>query len=265
MLANDPPAEQAAAATTRATNGPGPTKQELSSRKTARIAGVFFLITFVASIPAVILYAPLLHHANYILGAGADTRVRFAALLEIILAIAGIGTAVTLFPILRRQNESVALGYVATRVLESTIIVVGLISLLSVLTLRQKYAGVGGADPASLTIAGQSLIAVHKWTFLLGPAFCAGIGNGMLLGYLMYRSGLVPRRMTYLGLIGGPLVVASAIATLFGAYTQTSSWSGLATVPEFLWELSLGLWLVVKGFNPSPVLSEDASPVTQTA
>jgi hypothetical protein len=236
-----------------------------SSRKTARVAGVLFLITFVTSIPALLLYHPVLHDANYIVGAGADTRVIFGALLEILLAIAGIGTAVVLFPILKRQDESLALGYVASRVLESTIIVVGLISLLSVITLRQKYAGVSGADSASLIIAGRSLVAFHNWTFLLGPAFCAGIGNGMLLGYLMYRSGLVPRRMTYLGLIGGPLVFASAIATLFGAYTQTSSWSGLATVPEFLWELSLGIWLVVKGFNPSPILSVEASPVAQTS
>ena len=210
-----------------------------SSRKTALVAGVLFLITFVASIPALILYGPVLHHANYIVGAGADIRVRFGALLEIFLAIAGIGTAVTLFPILKRQNESVALGYVASRVLESTIIVVGLISLLSVVTLRQKYAGVSGADSASLIIAGRSLVAFHNWTFLLGPAFCAGFGNGILLGYLMYRSGLVSRRMTYLGPIGGPLVFASAIATLFGAYTQTSKWSGLATVPEFLWSCRL--------------------------
>jgi Domain of unknown function (DUF4386) len=134
--------------------------------------------------------------------------VRFGALLEILLAIAGIGTAVTLFPILKRQNESAALDYVASRVLESTIIVVGLISLLSIVTVRQKYAGVSGADSASVIIAGRSLVAFHNWTFLLGPAFCAGFGNGMLLGYLMYRSGLVPRRMTYLGLIGGPLVFA---------------------------------------------------------
>lgn len=236
-----------------------------SSRKTALVAGVLFLITFVTSIPAVLLYRPVLHDANYIVGAGADTRVAFGALFEILLAIAGIGTAVVLFPIVKRQSESVALGYVASRVLESTFIVVGLISLLSVVTLRQKHEGVSGADSASLIIAGRSLVAFHKWTFLLGPAFCAGFGNGMLLGYLMYASGLVPRRMTYLGLIGGPLVFASAIATLFGAYGQTSTWSGLATVPEFLWELSLGIWLTFKGFRPSPILSEDASPIPQSS
>jgi hypothetical protein len=236
-----------------------------SSRKTALVAGVFFLITFVASIPAVLLYRPVLHHADYIVSAGADTRVIWGALFEIFVAIANIATAVVLFPILKRQSESIALGYVASRVLESTIIVVGLISLLSVVTLRQKYEGAGAADSASLVLAGQSLVAFHKWTFLLGPAFCAGFGNGLLLGYLMYKSGLVPRRMALLGLIGGPLLFASSIATLFGAYAQTSTWSGLATALEFLWELSLGIWLVVKGFRPSPILSGDAGSALQTS
>jgi hypothetical protein len=218
---------------------------------TARIAGVFFLITFVASIPAAFLfYEPVLKHADYIVGAGADTRVAWGAFLEVFLVIANIGTAVTLFPILKRQNEGIALGYVAARVLESTLIAVGIISLLSVVTLRQ---GAAGADPATLVIAGRSLVALHDWTFLLGPALVAGLGNGLMLGYLMYRSGLVPRRMALLGLIGGPLVFASGIAVLFGAYTQTSPVSAIATIPEFAWELSLGIYLIVKGFRPSPI------------
>ena len=181
-----------------------------SSRKTALVAGVFFAITFLASIPALLLYDPVLNDTNYIVSAGADTRVSLGAFLEVITAIANIGTAVTLFPILKRQNEGVALGYVASRVLESTVIVVGLISLLSVVTLRQDVGGAGAADSGSLVIAGQSLVAFHDWTFLLGPAFCAGFGNGLLLGYLMYTSGLVPRRMALLGLIGGPLAFATA-------------------------------------------------------
>jgi hypothetical protein len=218
---------------------------------TARIAGVFFLITFVASIPAAFLfYEPVLKHADYIVGAGADTRVAWGAFLEVFLVIANIGTAVTLFPILKRQNEGIALGYVAARVLESTLIAVGIISLLSVVTLRQ---GAAGADSATLVITGKSLVAFHDWTFLLGPALVAGLGNGLMLGYLMYRSGLVPPRMALLGLIGGPLVFASGIAVLFGAYTQTSPVSAIATIPEFAWELSLGIYLIVKGFKPSPI------------
>ena len=220
-------------------------------RKLAFIAGVFWIVTFVASIPALFLYAPLLNHVHYVLGAGSDTRIAVGAFLEVILAIAGIGTAVTMFPIIKRQNESMALGFIASRVLESTIIVVGIISVLSVVTLRKDIGGTGAADPASLVLAGRSLVAIHKWTFLLGPGVCAGLGNGLLLGYLMYRSELVPRRMALLGLIGGPLLLISCTAVLFGAFKQTSGVAGLLTVPEFLWELSLGIYLIANGFKTS--------------
>jgi hypothetical protein len=166
---------------------------------------------------------------------------------------------VALFPIVKRQNEGFALGYVATRVLEGAIIVVGIIGVLSVVTLRQDFAGVAGADAASLTTAGKSLVAIHDWTFLFGPDFCAGIGNGILLGYLMYKSGLVSRRMALLGVIGGPLAVASATLTLFGLIEQTSALDFLLTLPEIAWELSLGIWLIVKGFNPSATASLSAN------
>ncbi len=228
------------------------------ARKIALVTGVLFIITIIASIPAVyIFYAPVLNDPNYIAGAGADTRVFWGAFLEVITALACIGTAVVLFPIVKRQNEAVALSYVAVRVLEATIIVVGIVSLLSVVTLRQDLAGAAGADAASLLTAGKSLVAFHDWTFLLGPGVLAGLGNGMLLGYLMYRSGLVPRRLALLGLIGGPLQFASATAMLFGLYEQVSVWAAIAVLPEFFWELSLGIWLTVKGFNPSAaILSE---------
>jgi energy-converting hydrogenase Eha subunit A len=202
-----------------------------------------------------------LNHVNYIVGAGADTRVAVGALFEIILVISGIASAIVLFPILKRQNEAVALGYVASRIFESTIIAVGIISVLSVVTLRQDIGGAGAADSGSLIVAGRSLVAIHKWTVLLGPAFCAGLGNGLLLGYLMYTSGLVPRRMALLGLIGGPLAVATAIAVLFGAYDQTSAINFVFTVPEILWEASLTLWLLFKGFKPSPILAAGEMPV----
>ena len=220
-------------------------------RKLAFIAGVFWIVTFVASIPALFLYGPVVNHVHYLLGAGSDTRIAVGAFLEVILAIAGIGTAVTMFPVIKRQNESMALGFIASRVLESTIIVVGIISVLSVVTLRKDIGGAGAADPASLVLAGRSLVAIHRWTFLLGPGVCAGLGNGLLLGYLMYRSELVPRRMALLGLIGGPMLLVSCTAVLFGAFTQTSGAAGLLTVPEFLWELSLGIYLIANGFKTS--------------
>jgi hypothetical protein len=228
------------------------------TRKTALITGVLFLITIVFSIPGALLYGPLLNDPNYILGPGADTQVALGAFFEIIVAIANIGTAVTLFPILRRQNEGVALGYVASRVVESTIIAIGIISVLSVVTLRQDFATRASADAGSFLAAGTALVALHGWTFLLGPGLLAGFGNGLLLGYLMYRSGLVPRQMALLGLIGGPLVSASGIAVLFGLYDQVSVWSGIATIPEFLWEATLGIYLIVKGFRSAPITREMA-------
>lgn len=234
-----------------------------SNRRTALVAGIFFVLTFLASIPTLVLYNPVLKDANYIFGAGADARISFGAALEIILVIANIGTAVTLFPILKRQNEGAALGYVASRVLESTVIVVGIVSVMSVVTLRKNFAGVPGTNHATLAATGKSLVAIHDWTFLLGPGFCAGFGNGMLLGYLMYRSGLVPRGMAMLGLIGGPLAVITATAVLFGAYKQTSGWSLLLTAPEIAWEASLGIYLIVKGFKPSPILSGDFAGLPQ--
>ena len=227
-----------------------------SQRRTALIAGLWFVITFVASIPALLLYGPVLNDMGYITGAGADTPIRLGALLEVITAIANIATAVVLFPIVKRQSEALAIGYVATRVLESTIIVVGLISLLAVVTLREDLAGAAGADAAALTTAGQSLVAIHDWTFLFGPAFCAGLGNGLLLGYLMYRSGLVPRRMALIGVIGGPLGVVGAIFVLFGAWEQTSVTQFIFTIPEIVWEASLAIYLIVKGFRPSPILDD---------
>lgn len=223
------------------------------TRKIARAAGVLMVITFITSIPAqLLLYHPLLTDpAKYISGSGADPAVSLGALLEVILVIANVGTAVVLYPIVKRQNAILALGYVTSRVLESAAIMVGIFSVLSVLTLRQDFAGAPGA----VTVA-RSLVAVHDWTFLLGPSLIGVGGTGVLLGYLMYKSGLVPRRMTLLGLIGGPLVIASTVCVLFGVFKAGSAPQSIATIPEFFWELSFGIYCTVKGFRPSPITSE---------
>jgi len=227
-------------------------------RRTAFVAGVLFIITFVAGIPpALLLYTPVLDHARYIVGAGADNRIALGALLEMILIIANVGTAVVLFPILKRQNEGIALGYVTARLVECAFIAVGILSLLAVVTLRQD---VGASGSYSLVAVGRSLVAIHDWTFLLGPGWIVGVGNGLLLGYLMYRSGLVPRGMAMLGLIGGPLIIASGTAVLFDVFEPGSAPQVIATAPEFLWELSLGIYLMVKGFKPSPITTGLASP-----
>ena len=229
-----------------------------SHRKIALVTGVFFIITIIpAPIAAFILYAPVLNDPNYIVGAGADTSVSLGAFLEVLIAIAIIGTAVTLFPIVKRQNEGFALGYVAARVFESTVIVVGIISLLSVVTLRQEAAA--GADAGSLVAVGESLVAVHDWTFLIGPGLVPGV-NGILLGYLMYASRLVSRPLALLGLVGGPLLFASGIAVLLGVIEAGSVWQGISTIPVAAFETVLGIWLIVKGFNPSaPLLTASAT------
>jgi hypothetical protein len=228
------------------------------NRRTALIAGVWFILTFVFSIPAALfLYTPILDDPNYIVSAGADSRIQLGAFLEVLTAIANIATAVVLYRILRRQSEAISIGYVALRIVESTLIVVGLISLLSIVTLRQDGGG------ANLVLAGRSLVAFHDWTMLLGPAYCAGFGNGLLLGYLMYKSGLVPRPMALLGLIGGPLLFFAATAVLFGAFEAGSAPMALLTVPEIVWEAALGIYLTFKGFRPSPILAEGSAGVGQ--
>jgi len=227
-----------------------------SSRRTALVAGVFYLITFV-SIPTLVLYGPVRNHRDYITTAGADTGVLWGAFLEVVVALAGIGTAVTLFPIVKRQNEGVALGFVAARTLEAAMIFTGVVSLMSLVTLRQDLGAAAGADATSLATAGASFVATYRWAFLLGQSLMPGI-NALLLGSLMYRSRLVPRIIPTVGLIGAPLLIAACIATLFGLIEQVSVWSGLAALPVALWELSLGLWLVVKGFRPSPLIPTGA-------
>jgi Domain of unknown function (DUF4386) len=228
-----------------------------SDRRTARIAGVLFVLTFLTAIGARILFDPVRNDADYIVGAGADTRVFLGATLELLLIVTNIGTAVVLFPILRRQSEVLSLGYVTARLVECTLIIVGVLSLLAVVTLRQDA---GGADPDSLLLTGQSLVAIYDWTFLLGPGFVAGLGNGLILGYLMFRSGLVPRRMAMIGLIGGPLLAASGIAILLGAFEAGGGLQFLMSAPEIVWEASLGIYLIVKGFKPSsPILDTRSS------
>jgi hypothetical protein len=225
-----------------------------SDMKAARIAGVLFLITFATSIPALLLYDPVLDGTGFITGTGSETSVLLGAFLEVLLIIANIGTAVVLFPILKRQSETLALGYVTARIVECIFIAVGILALLAIVTLRQDIAG--DADPATLDALARALVAIKDWTFLLGPGFVVGVGNGLMLGYLMYRSGLVPRQMAMLGLVGGPLIILSGIAVLFDVIELGSAAQGIATIPEFFWELSLGIYLTVKGFKPSPVLAD---------
>jgi hypothetical protein len=236
---------------TPATKPPAQGAPMSSTRKTALVAGVFYLITFI-SIPTLALYGPVRNHRDWIISSGANTAVLVGGFLEVIVALACIGTAVTLYPVVKRQNEGVALGFVAARVLEASMIFAGVVSLLSLVTLRQDLGGAAGADTASLVTTGASHVAIYNWTFLLGQSLMPAI-NALLLGSLMYRSRLVPRVIPVMGLIGAPLLITAVFATLFGGIEQGSALTALAALPVAAWELSLGVWLVVKGFRPSPI------------
>jgi hypothetical protein len=213
-------------------------------RKISLVAGVLYLLTFV-SIPTLALYDPV-KGANYILSSGPDTAAITGGILEIIVALAGIGTAVVLFPILKKQNESAALGLVAARTLESATIFVGVAFLLSIVTLRKA-----GAGPDAL-VTGHALVALYNRIFLLGQIFMPAICD-LLLGYLLYMSRLVPRRLSLIGIVGGPILIVGYLAVLFGLIGQHSPLAGLSALPVALFEFSLGIWLVVKGFNPKAV------------
>jgi uncharacterized protein DUF4386 len=237
-------------------DGPQPGKgaQGVSlDQKRARVFGVLYLVTFVTSIPALLLYQPVLDDpVGYIAGAGHNNRIVFGTFLELLLIIANIGTAVVIFPIVKRQSEELALGYVTARLLESTFILVGVLAVLGIVTLQKEVAGAAEGSIA------YTLAAIKDWTFLLGPGWVVGWGNGLILGYLMYRSRLVPRQMAWLGLVGGPLLVVAGTLVLFGVAEKGGTLQGLATIPEALWELSLGIYCAVKGFRPSsPILRAD--------
>jgi len=225
-----------------------------STRKTALVAGIFYLITFI-SIPTLALYRPVLNHRDWILGSGGHTAVLVGGFLEVIVALAGIGTAVTLYPVVKRQHEGFALGFVASRLVEGVMIITGVVSLVSLVTLRQDLGAAAGANAGSLVTTAASHVAIYNSTFLLSQSLMPAI-NALLLGTLMYRSRLVPRVLPVIGLIGAPLLLTADIATLFGGIGQHSSAALLAAIPVAAWELSLGIWLVVKGFRPCPITAE---------
>jgi hypothetical protein len=229
-----------------------------SDQRAARIFGVLFLITFITSIAALALFQSVLDDpAAYIAGSGKDSQIYLGAFLEFLLILANVGTAVVLYPIVRRQNEFLAIAYVGARIVESVFIAAGIVFVLGVVSLRQD-----SPDSADLAV---SLAALKDWTFLLGPGFVVPFGNGLILGYLMYASGLVPRRMTWLGLIGGPLLLIGNLGVLFDWYDQTGPVS-LLVIPEFLWELFLGIYAAVWGFKASsPILRGDREGITQTS
>lgn len=219
-----------------------------NDQRSARLFGVLFIITFLTSIPAALLFGSVVDDpASFLSGSGSATLIYLAALLEFLLIIANVGTAVVLYPIARRQNRTLALGYVTARIMECVFLAAGLVFVLGIVSLRQE-------SPGAVDLA-VSLAALKEWTFLFGPGFVVPVGNGLILGYLMYRSGLVPRPLATLGLIAGPILLISSLSSLFGWWEATGAAPALLVAPEFMWELLLGIYCAVWGFRrESPIL-----------
>ena len=222
-----------------------------SNRKNEILIGVLFILAAVTAIIGLALYQPILNDADYIVKASAnETQVIWGAFCELILAFSVIGIAVMMYPILNKENESIAIGYVCFRLLEATIIIIGIISLLSVVTLNQEFTKAVNPNVISFLTAGKLLITLHNWTFLFGPNLALGPGT-LMMSFVLYKSKLVPRFIYILGLIGGPLIFSCAVLVMFGVFLQISIWGVLLAIPVFAYEMTLAVWLIVKGFNSS--------------
>lgn len=226
----------------------------MDMRRIATVTGWLWIVTFVTSIPArFILYAPILDEPSYVTGAGdvARTLLALGAVFELVLIISGVGTAVVPYSIHKRYSEVGAVGFVTARVMECVFIAIGIVSILAIVTLRQD------APSGTSAALGQGLEAIYEWCFRIGPGFIVGVGNGLILGYMMYKSGLVPRRMAMLGLVGGPLLILAGVLVIFDVIEGSGPIQALMTIPEAIWELSLGIYLVAKGFRrDAPVLGD---------
>ena len=240
----------------------------MDTQKTARVFGWLFIATFLTSIGAKILFVNgvggSFSELRFIPGAVSQNSVFLGAILEFGVIVTNIATAVVIYPIVKRQSEKIALGYVTARIMESAFILVGIMSIMSIVSVSHAMAGATGAEASALTVQGNSLAATYDWAFLFGPGLVVGFGNGLILGYLMYKSGLLPRRMTMLGLVGGPMLILSFVLILFGVYENGSGPAFLLALPEIVWEASLGIYAAWKGFKPSPItktldLREDVS------
>lgn len=221
-----------------------------------RLTGLFFLLTYATSIPPVaVLYVPALSDPVFVLGGPFDAGVSWGVVLELLLILANIATALTLYPVLKRRFPVLSLAFVAARIMESAFIAVGIVAVMALVSLRMDAAG---ADEGTLLVVGQALVAIHDWTFKMGPGIVVGVGNGIILGVMMWKTRLVPRSLSALGLVGGPALLASSTAVLLG-YTEFGSLvQSLAVAPEFFWELFLGIWLLARGFNPEALAALDA-------
>lgn len=232
------------------------------TRKAALAAGILYLVTFAASIPALALYGEVLDDPEFVLGVGSETAVVWGAVLEVICALACIGTAVAVYPVIKRHDETAAAGFVASRTLEAAMLFVGVLGLLSVVTLRQDLAG--SADEGSLLSTSRALVAVHDWTFLLGPGVMPAV-NALCFATVLRRTGMVPRIIPTVGLVGAPVLLASSTATAFGVVDQVSAPALVAALPIAAWELAVGVHMAVKGFRPATTPGSAGAPAPADA
>lgn len=237
---------------------------QMDTQTTARLFGWLFIATFVTSIGAKILFVNgvggTFSELRFTPGEVAENSVYLGAILEFGVVVTNVATAVVIYPIVKRQSEKIALGYVAARIIESAFILVGILSIMSIVSVSDALVGATEAEATALAVQGNTLAATYDWAFLFGPGLVVGFGNGLMLGYLMYRSGLVPRQMAMLGLIGGPLLILSFVLILFGVYENGSGPAFLLAAPEIAWEASLGVYAAWKGFRQSPITSETWAP-----
>jgi hypothetical protein len=232
----------------------------VNPQETARLFGWLFIATFVTSIGAKALFVSgvggSFSELRFVPGTVSENSVYLGAILEFGVIVTNIASAVVIYPYVKRQSEKVALGYVAARTMESAFILVGILSIISIVSVSDALVGATGAEATALAVQGDSLAATYDWAFLFGPGLVVGFGNGLMLGYLMYRSGLLPPRMALLGLIGGPMLIVSFVLILFGVYENGSAPAFLLAAPEIAWELSLGIYCAIRGFRrESPILS----------
>jgi hypothetical protein len=229
------------------------------TRRAATIVGWLFIVTYVTSISAKVGFYPPLFDGNYVTGPGEDSRVLWGAFAEAILIIANIGTATALYTVVKHRYPNLGLSFIAARIMESVFIGAGILAVLTVVTLRQDYAAADEQSAAGLAAVGDAFLAMQEWTFNLGPALVVGVGNGCILGWMMFRTGLVPRRLAMFGLIGGPLLIISGSAAILHLIEPGGAVQQLSAAPEFVWELGLGIYLVVKGFRTPTAIAQDSS------
>lgn len=226
-----------------------------ANRDISIITGVLYIVAAVTAIIGFALYQPILNDTEYIIKDTVnDTQVIWGAFNELILVFSIIGISIMMFPIINKENENIAIGYVCFRLLEAILITIGIISLLSILTLHQEFVKTLSPNASSFLTIGKLLVSVHNWTFLLGPKLALGPST-LLMSYFLYDSKLVPRFISVLGFVGGSLILICALLVMFGVFNQVSVWGAILAIPVFVYEMSLAVRLIVKGFNSSEVYS----------